>query len=53
MEEFVENLESVSTFIEQAIWTAKETKFADDQELKEMMSAVNNTIGNILDYIEE
>ena len=53
MEELKENLESVSTFIEQAIWTSKETKYADDQELKEMMSDINNTIASILDYIKD
>jgi|TARA_A200000159_G_scaffold7851_1_gene6807 hypothetical protein len=53
MEELKENLESVSTFIEQAIWTSKETKYADDQELKEMMSDINNTISSILDYIND
>jgi len=53
MEELKENLESVSTFIEQAIWTSKETKYADDQELKEMMSNVNNTVATILDYIKD
>jgi len=53
VEELLENLEAVSTFIEQAIWTTKETKYADDQELKEMMSDINNTIASILDYIKD
>lgn len=53
MDEFKENVEGVSTSIEQAIFTLKNTKYADDQEIKRMLSTINNTIGYILDYIEE
>jgi hypothetical protein len=53
MEELKENLEGVSTSIEQAIFNLKDTKYADDQEIKKMMATINNTIGYIIDYIEE
>ena len=53
MQELKENLEAVESFINQAIWTSKETKYANDQVLKEMMSDINNTIVSILDYIKE